>query len=386
MTSALRTPVHHHLLTGPSSADPIPLVDLRLQHSRIAREATEAVEKVMDSAAFVLGPEVSAFEDDYAAFCDVSHCIGVGNGTDALELALRGLGIADGDEVIVPANTFVATAEAVVRAGASLVLADCDENYLIDPMSLADALTSRTRAVIGVDLYGQIADIEALCSLVGESVAIVEDAAQSQGATRWGQYAGSFGIAAATSFYPGKNLGAYGDGGAVLTNDNHIADCVRALRNHGGQQRYEHRLVGTNSRLDSIQAAVLSIKLQHLKRWNAERAEAAARYAELLAGSPQVIVPRTLPGNSHVWHLFVVRVPHRTHVLNTLNAAGIGAGLHYPAPVHKLRAFTGLTSGRSSFPTAERLAGEILSLPIFPGITAGQQERVVSVLLDALQQ
>ena len=262
---------------------PVPLVDLGIQHRRMSHQILDQMAQVMETTSFVLGPQVSAFEQAYATFCEVPHCIGVGNGTDAIELALRAAGIGSGDEVIIPANTFVATAEAVVRAGARLVLADCDEDYLLDAASVADNLTSRTRAVIGVDLYGQAAKFEEIASVVGDSVAIIEDAAQSHGASRWGQAAGSLGIAASTSFYPGKNLGAYGDAGAVMTHDGRLADRVRELRNHGGQRRYEHVVVGTNSRLDSIQAAVLAVKLSELPAWNRERELAAQRYADLLA-------------------------------------------------------------------------------------------------------
>jgi dTDP-4-amino-4,6-dideoxygalactose transaminase len=363
---------------------PVPLVDLRLQNAQVADEVQRAVAEVCESGAFVLGPQVRQFEEEYAAFSGVDHAVGVGNGTDALVLALRGAGIGPGDEVIVPANTFVATAEAVALVGADLALVDCTEDFLIDTDDLARRATGRTRAVIAVDLYGQVAPFEAVRAAVGDDVVLVEDGAQSQGAHRFSQPAGSFGHVSATSFYPGKNLGAYGDAGAVATNDEEIASRVRAMRNHGGVNKYEHLLVGTNSRLDTIQAAVLSIKLRRLTEWNAQRAEAASRYDALLADVPGVVVPRVLEGNGHVWHLYVVRVAERDRVVAELNAAGIGAGIHYPSPVHLLPAFSDLGLGPGSFPVAERLGGEILSLPMYPGITVEQQERVVAALRDAV--
>jgi len=363
---------------------PVPLVDLRLQNEQVAEEVRHAIDEVCESGAFVLGPRVRAFEEEYAAFCGVDHVVGVGNGTDALVLALRGAGIGPGDEVIVPANTFVATAEAVALVGADLGLVDCTPDFLIDADALAQRVTSRTRAVIGVDLYGQAAPFEAIRAAVGNDVVIVEDAAQSQGATRHGRPAGSLATVAATSFYPGKNLGAYGDAGAVLTDDPEIAERVRALRNHGGVNKYEHLVVGTNSRLDSMQAAILSIKLRHLTRWNAERVEAARRYDLLLADVAGVVPPQVLPGNEHVWHLYVVRVAERDRVLAELAEDDIHAGVHYPTPVHLLPAFAGLGLGPGSFPVAEQTAGELLSLPMYPGITEGQQRRVAASLARAV--
>jgi dTDP-4-amino-4,6-dideoxygalactose transaminase len=361
----------------------VPLVDLRIQTDRVAAGVREALDQVMSTTSFVLGPQVDRFEKEYADFCSVDHCIGVGNGTDAIELALRAAGVGAGDEVVIPANTFVATAEAVARSGAQVVLADCGDDFLLDPASLAERATRRTRAVIGVDLYGQVADFASIRGAVGRDVLLFEDAAQSQGASRDGQMAGSFGTAASTSFYPGKNLGAFGDAGAVMTSDAEVAERTRMLRNHGGIRRYEHLEVGVNSRLDSLQAAILSLKLRELEQWNEERRSAARLYGELLDGLPDVVLPTAADRNVHVWHLYVVRVPERDRVLAELAAAGIHAGIHYPAPVHLLPAFTHL--GRpGSFPVAEGMAGEILSLPIFPGITFQQQERVAEVLTRAV--
>jgi dTDP-4-amino-4,6-dideoxygalactose transaminase len=359
---------------------PVPLVDLRLQNDEVAGDVRRAVEEVCQSGAFVLGPQVREFEEEYAAFSGVAHAIGVGNGTDALVLALRAAGVGSGDEVLVPANTFVATAEAVALVGADLGIVDCTPDFLVDVAALAGRVTPRTRAVIGVDLYGQVAAFEQIRAALGPHVVVIEDAAQSQGASRHGRPAGSFGTVAATSFYPGKNLGAFGDAGAVLTDDAELAERVRAMRNHGGVNKYEHLCVGTNSRLDSMQAAVLSIKLRRLDEWNAQRDEAARRYDELLADLPGVVRPRVLPGNQHVWHLYVVRVAERDRVLAELAELDIHAGIHYPCPVHLLPAFAHLGLGPGSFPVAEQLAGELLSLPMYPGITPEQQERVAVAL------
>jgi dTDP-4-amino-4,6-dideoxygalactose transaminase len=367
-----------------SDRSAVPLVDLHPQNDTVMEEVLSSFGEICRDGAFVLGAPVVRFEDEYAAFCGVEHCVGVGNGTDALELAMLATGIGRGDEVIVPANTFVATAEAVARVGAQLVVADCAHDFLIDPGSVATKLTARTRAVVGVDLYGQIAPFDQLREVVGGDVVLIEDAAQSQGADRHGRAGGSFGSVAATSFYPGKNLGAFGDAGAVTTDDAEIADRVRALRNHGGIERYQHLCIGTNSRLDSLQAAVLSIKLERLKAWNAERSAAAEVYGSLLADLPAVTSPLVREGNSHVWHLYVVRVPRRDAVAAVMGSLGIGTGIHYPTPVHMLPAFAHLGLGAGTAPVAESLSTEIMSLPMYPGITVEQQVRVVDALRSAL--
>ena len=366
----------------------IPLVDLAAQHAAVAQEVADGWQQVLGRTAFIDGPQVAAFEAEYAAFTEAAHCVGVGNGTDAIEIALRALGVRAGDECILPANTFIATAEAVVRAGATPVLVDCadDGTYLMDAAAAEAAITPRTRVILPVHLYGQAAPVEQLMPLA-ERIGgwVVEDAAQSQGARRHGRGAGALGHAAATSFYPGKNLGAYGDAGAVLTGSAELADRMRMIRNHGSPRKYEHDCIGVNSRLDTLQAVVLSAKLRRLAGWNAARRAAAQRYDSLLDGVPGVIRPRTLDGNEHVWHLYVVRVPDRDRVLKELHAAGIGAGIHYPVPIHLTGAFAGLGHADGAFPVTERAAGEILSLPLFAEITAGQQERVVAALAAALR-
>ena len=365
----------------------IPLVDLAAQHAEIAQEVSAGLAALFEASDFIGGKAVEEFERDYCETLGVPHCIGVANGTDALELALRAADVGPGDEVIVPANTFVATVGAVRRAGAKPVLADVDDEcLLLDPDPVLAAITPRTKAIVPVHLYGQVAPIEELsASAAATGIAIIEDAAQAQGATRHGRPAGSFGVAAGTSFYPGKNLGAYGDAGAVLTVDANLARRVRLMRDHGSERKYDHEIVGWNSRLDTLQAIVLQAKLRRLARWNAARQVAAARYDSLLAEIPQVRVPVTMSGNVHVWHLYVVRVPERDRVLAALQAAGIGASIHYPTPIHLTGAYRSLGYGPGSFPVAEAAAEEILSLPLYPHITAVQQERVVAELKEALR-
>jgi dTDP-4-amino-4,6-dideoxygalactose transaminase len=380
-------PGNVRLLGARPAAGTVPLVDLAGQQAAVASEVSQGWQRVLARSSFVGGPEVTSFEEKYAVFAGVRHCIGVANGTDAIEIALRALGVGPGDECILPANTFVATAEAVCRAGASPVLADCadDGTYLIDPAAVAAAVTPRTRAIIPVHLYGQAAPVERLLPLARRIGAwVVADAAQSHGARRGGVSADALGHAAATSFYPGKNLGAYGDAGAVLTGSDEAAGRARMIRDHGSARKYQHELPGLNSRLDALQAVVLSAKLQRLAGWNEARRAAAARYDALLEPLVEVLRPGTLPGNEHVWHLYVVRVPDRDRVLAELRAAGIGAGIHYPVPVHLAPAFAHLGYQRGDFPAAEQAAAEVLSLPLFPGITEAQQERVATELAAAL--
>jgi dTDP-4-amino-4,6-dideoxygalactose transaminase len=364
----------------------IPLVDLKWQHREIAEELGPALEAAIADVAFVLGPQVAEFEEAFAEFQGVSHCVGVANGTDAIELVLRAVGVGPGDEVIVPANTFVATAQAVVRAGATPVLVDVDPvHYLIDPNDIESRIGPRTRAILPVHLYGQMAPMEVIAPIAASrGVLILEDAAQAQGARRNDAGAGSVGMAAGTSFYPGKNLGAYGDAGAVLTQDATVAAKLRRLRNHGSERKYHHLEQGFNSRLDTLQAVVLSVKLRRLPEWTAARRRAAELYSEMLKGIDRVTLPGILPGNEHVWHQFVIRVPGRSRVLSDLHRAGVGASVHYPVPVHLAGAFAHLDLGPGSFPVTEKAAGEILSLPIYPGISESQQQRVVEALRAAL--
>lgn len=364
----------------------IPLVDLAQQHAEVATEVEAGFSQLVSSCAFILGPQVREFEAAFAAYAGVPECVGVANGTDALELMLRAAGIGQGHKVILPANTFIATALAVARAGATPLLVDCDRQYhLIDADQVEARIRPPVKAVIAVNLFGQMAPLEqlrALCDRAG--ILLFEDAAQSQGARRNGRAMAGVSEAAATSFYPGKNLGAYGDAGAVLTRSPEIGRRVRALRNYGSETKYHHPEQGFNSRLDSLQAIVLSAKLKRLEAWNQQRRAAAARYHDLLADVAEVVRPATLSGNEHVWHLYVVRVPNRDQLLARLTSAGIGAGVHYPLPIHLQGAFKHLGHQPGAFPEAEQAAREVLSLPLYPGITPRQQERVVSALKDAI--
>ena len=369
-----------------TTVGPVPLVDLAIQHEQVATEVDVAFQRILANGSYVLGPDVAEFEAEFAAYSGALYCAGVANGTDAIELALRAFDIGPGDEVIIPANTFVATAGAVRRCGATPVLVDCDpEHLLLDPAGIESRITSRTRAIVPVHLYGQLAPMKEIVAIAARhGLRVVEDAAQAQGAEHDGRRAGTWGDAAATSFYPGKNLGAYGDAGAVLTSSDAVAESVYALRNHGSTVKYQHPALGFNSRMDTMQAAVLRAKLRRLDDWNAQRNQAAELYSELLAARPEVTLPVTLPGNRHVWHLYVVQVAERDRVLAELNAAGVGAGIHYPVPVHLHGAYVDLGHCAGDFPVAEAAADRIISLPLYPGITFEQQDWVVRQLVGAV--
>jgi dTDP-4-amino-4,6-dideoxygalactose transaminase len=374
------------MIPAPTIEDPITLVDLKLQNEEVAEDIAEGWARVVARSDFIEGEAVQDFEREFARFSDIAHCVGVANGTDALELALRAIGVGRGDEVVLPANTFIATAEAVMRTGAVPVVVDADPDFhLIDPEKVADAIGPRTKAVIPVHLYGQMAPMAELLAITEDrGIHIVEDAAQAQGASQRGVSPGGYGVAAGTSFYPGKNLGAYGDAGGVLTNLDHVAARIRRLRNHGSPAKYQHPELGFNSRLDTLQAVVLSAKLTRLNEWNRLRSAAAELYGEMLQGFDDVSRPKVLPGNVHVWHLYVVRVPKRDAVLSDLKGRGIHCGIHYPTPIHLEGAMREFASPAGSMPVAEETADQILSLPMFPGITPDQQERVVEGLKRSL--
>ncbi|KDN83163.1 DegT/DnrJ/EryC1/StrS family aminotransferase [Kitasatospora cheerisanensis] len=364
----------------------IPLVDLQAAHAEVADEVRAGFEAVLAGGAYIKGPEVGAFEREFAAFCGVGHAVGTANGTDALELALRALDLAPGGRVVLPANTFVATAEAVVRAGLTPVLVDVDEEHLLIDVERAAEEIGRAVAVVPVHLNGQLAPMERVLEAAG-GVPVVEDGAQSQGAARHGRPSGSWGRISATSFYPGKNLGAYGDAGAVVTDDAELAAAVRLIGDHGSARKYLHERFGFNSRMDTLQAVVLRSKLRRLPAWNESRRAAAERYDKLLGGLEGVTLPRTAPGNEHVWHLYAVRVERdRDGVLAELQQAGIGAGVHYPVPVHLQPAFRQLGHAEGAFPVTERAAGQLLTLPLFPQLTEGQQVRVAETLAAAVRR
>lgn len=362
----------------------VPFLDLKAQSAEIAGDVLPVWEQQLRDASFIGGTEVAAFEQEFAEFIGVDHVVGVANGTDALELAYRAVGVRPGDEIIMPVNTFIATAEAATRIGAVPVFVDCDEHMLMDPARVEDAITARTKVIVPVHLYGQTADVEALVPIAQRhGLEIVEDAAQSQGARSTYGSAGALGRVAATSFYPGKNLGAGGDAGAVMTNDPDIAAFVRNYAAHGSSTKYVHDRAGVNSRLDAIQAPVLRAKLRRLARWNSMRRAAATRYYELLLDAPDVTLPATRPGNTHVWHLFVIQLDGRERVMAELDAAGVGVGIHYPYPLHLTPAYAHLGYRVGQFPVAEAAAPRILSLPMFPHLSPEQQEYAADALRRA---
>jgi dTDP-4-amino-4,6-dideoxygalactose transaminase len=359
----------------------IPLVDLKAQYATIRSEVDAAIQTVLDEAGFILGPQVDRFEHEFAAFCKVKHCVSVASGTDALHLILRGLGVGPGDEVIVPAFTFIATALGVTSAGATPILVDVrKEDALLDANKIRAAITPRTKAILPVHLYGRCADMDAIRAIATEhDLKIVEDAAQAHGASYKGTPAGGLGAAAAFSFYPGKNLGAYGDGGAITTNDDALADRLRLLRNWGSRKKYHHEEPGLNSRLDTLQAAVLSVKLRHLADWNERRRKIAASYDAALHGRADYRFPSDQPGSTPVFHLYVVRTANRDAILRRLNENAIHAGIHYPFPIHRLAAYRHLDR-KGDLRESEAWAAECLSLPIYPELTDAQISRIISLM------
>jgi dTDP-4-amino-4,6-dideoxygalactose transaminase len=362
----------------------IPFVDLQAQYKTIAKEINAAIQGVLDRSDYVLGDEVRLFEEDFAKFIGATEAIGVGSGLDALELALRAYGIGPGDEVITAANTYIATVLAIIAAGARPVLADMDPStYNISPTAIEAAITPRTRGIMPVHLYGQPADMEAILKIARKNkIIVIEDAAQAHGAMYANRRAGTWGHAAAFSFYPGKNLGAYGDGGAVTTNDPGIAEKIRQLRNYGQRVKYEHVVAGTNSRLDTIQAAILRVKLRHLDVWNAARQRHAAAYNSLLAGGPYVL-PHVAAHRTHIFHLYVIETDNRRHAQEFLSAHGIATGIHYPIPIHMQEACKDFGYSRGDFPATEAAANRILSLPMYPELTEEQLDYVASSLRES---
>lgn len=361
----------------------VPFLDLSAPWHELQVELDAAWHRVMSSGWYVLGKEVAAFEEEFAAYCGVRHCIGVGNGLDALHLIIRGYGIGPGDEVIVPSNTYIATWLAVTYAGATPVPVEPDEaTFNLDPERLEAALTPRTRAIMPVHLYGQSADMDPILSVARRhGLKVIEDAAQAHGARYRGRRCGSLGDAAGFSFYPGKNLGAIGDGGAVTTDDDDLAGRLRMLRNYGSSKKYVNEVAGFNSRLDELQAALLRVKLKRLDEWNDRRRSMAAAYLDALADTG-LRLP-VVPGWSDpVWHLFVVRSPDRDAVTALLDRSGIGWLVHYPIAPHLQDAYRYLGYGEGSFPLAEWLSREVLSLPMGPHLTSDELVRVVAALVE----
>lgn len=363
-------------------SDPVPFLDLPAQHAPLADEMTQMFAHAVATGGFIGGTNVATFQDQFAAFCEVKHCLGVANGTDAIMLALRALDVGPGDEVVVPAQTFIATAEAVSMVGAKPVLVDVTpDSHTLDPAALEKLESKAIKAVIPVHLYGQPADMHAIMAVADKrGWAVVEDCAQAHGAAIEGRKVGSFGAFGCFSFYPGKNLGALGDGGALVSNDEDMLEKARLVANHGRTSRTDHMVAGVNSRLDSIQAGALSIKLPHLRGWNDARIQAAQWYLEALAGIENLVVPTVVTGRRHVFHLFVIQVPGRDKLMAELKANQIGCGLHYPTPIHLHPAYAPLEHGTGAFPHSERVASHGLSLPMFPGMTKVQVEQVANVI------
>lgn len=365
----------------------IPFVNLQITDESLRAEIQAGIDEVIRRCAFAGGPFVAAFEKDFAAYCEAEHCLGVSNGTEALWLTLLGLGIGAGDEVITVPNTFIATAEAISFSGAKPVFVDVDEQtYTMNPALLERAITPRTKAIIPVHLYGQPADMEPILEIGRKrGVFVIEDACQAHGATYKSRKVGSLGDAGCFSFYPTKNLGAFGEAGAVVTSDRLLKERIERLRDHGQKARYHHQVVGWNGRMDGIQAAVLAAKLKRLNAENERRRQHARLYCQLLSGAPELITPITAPYAAHVYHLFVARVEQgRDDLIQYLSGKGIGAMVHYPAPVHLQEAYRHLGLGPGSFPVAEATARQIISLPMFPALEPAEITRVASDVRDFL--
>jgi dTDP-4-amino-4,6-dideoxygalactose transaminase len=361
----------------------IPYADLRSQYRSIKPEIDEAVLRVLDSTQFILGEEVVAFEREFAAYCGTGDAIGVNSGTSALHLALLAAGVGRGDEVITVPFTFVATAAAIVYAGATPVFVDIDaETYTMDP-AIERAITPRTKALMPVHLYGHAADMDPILEIAHRrGVVVIEDAAQAHGAEYKGRRCGSMGVMSAFSFYPGKNLGAYGEGGAVVTSDPALARKIRVMRSWGEERRYEHSVKGFNYRMDGIQGAILRVKLRHLEAWTEARRARAADYARAFAGSG-ITIPVERPQHRHVYHVYAVRLAQRDATRAALQAADIQTGVHYPIPIHLQPAHADLGYAAGDFPVSEKVASEVLSLPMFPEMTTEQVEQVASAVLAA---
>jgi dTDP-4-amino-4,6-dideoxygalactose transaminase len=364
----------------------IPLVDLRKQYEPLKDEVMAALGSVLDGMKLFLGENVFQLERDFAAFCGAKHAIGVGSGTDALHLALRALGVGYGDEVITAPNSFIATAAAIAMTGATPVFADIEpDTYTIDPAAIEAAITPRTKAIVPVHLYGHPADMRPIQEIASKhKLAVVEDACQAHGAEYEGRRAGTLGDAAAFSFYYSKNLGAYGEAGIVVSNNRALATRLQLLRNHGSSIRYDHSVLGMNSRLDEMQAAVLRIKLRYLDQWNIRRRALALEYDKRLADLQEVIRPVERPSAMHVYHLYVIRVPRRDELIEWLNKRGVSAAVHYPKPIHLQEATRHLGYREGDFRVAERVANEIISLPLYPELGIDNVNYICQTIADFL--
>ena len=358
---------------------PVPMVDLRAQYLRIQAEVDAAMQRVVSTTAFIKGEDCKLFEQEFAAWCGVPHAVGVANGTDALTLALKAYGVGPGDEVVTVANTFIATGEAILLNGAKPVFVDVDAgSFTMDPAALEKAITPRTKVILPVHLYGHPADMTAINAIAAKhGVPVLEDAAQAHGAEIAGRRAGNLGHAACFSFYPGKNLGAYGDAGAVVSNDAAFAARVRQIANHGGgTNKYDNVVPGTNSRLDTLQAAVLRAKLPHMDRWNVERRERAEAYTRALEGVPGVTVPREQPWGRSAWHLYTIRAADRDGLQAHLKKLGISTAVHYPRPIHLQPAMAAGGGKPGDLPVSEQLSREVISIPLYPELPLEAVERI----------
>jgi dTDP-4-amino-4,6-dideoxygalactose transaminase len=365
----------------------VPFLDLKAHHDPIRAEVMAALNEVIDANAFAGGKFVAKFEEEYARFCETKFCVGVGNGTDSLWFSLLALGIGPGDEVITPPMTFMATAEAITYAGAKPVFVDIDpKTYTVDITKIEAAITPRTKAILPVHLFGQSADMDPILAVAKKhKLVVVEDAAQAQGTLYKGRKAGSIGQAGSFSFYPGKNLGAWGEAGAVTTNDPALRDGLQMFREHGQKKKYYHDVVGWNGRMDGIQGAVLSVKLKYLDKANEGRRRAASRYNQLLAGASGVVLPVEADYGRHIYHVYAVRVGQRDAILKQLGERGIAAGIHYPVPVHLQNAYANLGYKHGDFPVSEACGNSFLSLPMYPELTDQQIDTVVRELLAILK-
>ena len=365
----------------------VPFLDLKAQYESIRAEIEAEIAPVFEKTAFAGGPFVKQFEQEFALFCQTKHAIGVGSGTEALWLALLALGIGPGDEVITVPNTFIATAEAISFCSATPVFIDIDQDtYTIDPGLIESALTSKTRAIIPVHLYGQPVDMDPVMEIADKhGLVVIEDACQAHGARYKGKPAGSIAHAGCFSFYPGKNLGAYGEAGAVVTNDDDLAEKITMLRDHGQSKKYQHSLIGWNARMDGLQGAVLSVKLRHLKQWNAARAGHARKYFELLSGVAGLVLPQQADYAEHVYHIYAVRAARRDWIIAELQQKGIASGIHYPLPLHLQEAYRGLGHNTGDFPIAEKCCDQVLSLPMYPEMTDEQINYVADELKQMIQ-
>jgi len=351
----------------------VPFVDLRTLHHEIEEELVNVFSRVIKSSAFVLGPEVEKFEKAFAVYCGTAHCVAVNTGTAALHLVLAALGVGPGDEVITVPHTFIATAEAITAVGATPVFVDIDPvSFCIDPQLIEASITNRTRAIIPVHLYGQTADMDPICAIAAaHNIPVIEDACQAHGAEYKGRRAGSLALAGCFSFYPGKNLGACGEGGAITTDDAELAQRLRMWRDHGSLKKYEHLIAGHNMRMEGLQGGILAVKLKYLDRWNDQRREVARHYGKALAGT-QLTLPVEMSYSRHVYHLFVVQTDDRDELRQQLGDAGVETGLHYPIPLHLQEAYRHLGYSKGDFPVTERVKDRIISLPMHPGVLTEQ--------------